>query len=288
MDGILGLFARSSSGMKQLAFAMLSIVSLAACGGGGDNEGTASVTPVPQQNIIEVFVTPPVGYWEGTITDEQSVQRTARLIATDTGEFQLYMSPVAQIGFTGFAAAFSTDWLVAYAQTCCTTSSRAVTILRMGGLTNPGQLTRSSLDNKTLNGEITEKQSRYSFSLTYQPSSTSLTLDALAGTYTGRTAYQTTVRNWTLTIESNGRITGADDYGCQWSGSAVVSRASVFKLSLTAAGCTADPVGPKNGNYVALGRFVEAQANHPTYPGQVTIEFATFGFAWLGYRTLAR
>lgn len=285
MDG----FKSSCSLTKRLLWAALSVISLASCsGGGGSNSDTNPPAPSPQNSLV-VFVTPPVGYWEGTITDEQSVQRTARLIAMDTGEFQLYMNPTAQLAVSGaIAPSVSPDWMVAYAQSCCSTASRPLTILRMGGLMNTGQLTRSVLDNNTLSGEITDKDSRYSFSVTYQPSPAPLTLNALAGTYTGRTASQTTARNWTLTIESDGRVIGADDYACQWSGNATVNRASVFKLSLTAAGCPADPFGPKNGNYVALGRLVEAQANHPTYPGQVTIEFATFGFAWLGYRTLAR
>jgi hypothetical protein len=288
MDGFLGSFEDSSFSAKRCAWAALFALSLAACGGGSDGETTLA-TPPPQQNIFEAFVTPPVGYWEGTITDEQSVQRSARLIATDSGEFQLYMNPMAQLAMSGgVASGFSNDWLLAYAQNCCSAASRSTTVLRMGGLMNPGQLTRSSLNQTTLTGEITEGAARYSFSVEHQPSTTPLTVSALAGTYTGRTAYQTTVRNWTLTIESDGRITGADDYACLWSGSAAVSQASVFKLSLTAAGCAADPLAAKNGNYVALGRLVEAQASHPTYPGQVTIEFATFGPAWIGYRTLAR
>jgi hypothetical protein len=288
MDG----FKASRSLMKRFLWAALASISLASCGGGGGRGGSESEinppTP-PAQNSIVVFVTPPAGYWEGTITDDRSVQRTARVFATDSGEFQLYMNPTAQLGSTGgVAPGFSTDWLLAYAQTCCGAASRPVTILRMEGVTTSGQLTRSSFDNTTLTGEITEGAARYSFSVTHRSSTTPLTLNALAGTYTGRTAYQTTVRNWTLTIEGDGRVTGADDYACQWSGSASVSQASVFKLSLTAAGCNADPLAPRNGNYVALGRLVEAQATHPTYPGQVTIEFATFGPAWLGYRTLAR
>ena len=282
-------FEGSRSLMKRFSWVALSIISLASCGGGGGSDSETNPPAPSPQNGIVVFVTPPVGYWEGTITDDQSVQRTARVFATDTGEFQLYMSPTAQLGFTGgVAPGFSTDWLLAYAQTCCGAASRPVTILRMNGLTNSGQLTRSSFDTTTLTGEITEGAARYAFSVKQQLPTIPLNINALAGIYTGRTAYQTTVRNWTLTIDSDGRITGADDYACQWSGSAAVSQASVFKLNLTAAGCSADPVAPKNGNYIALGRLVEAQVTHPTYPGQVTIEFATFGPAWLGYRTLAR
>jgi hypothetical protein len=288
MDGFLRLFSNAGSKMKPFGLAVLPTMLLAACGGGGGHdEPSPPITPSPQ-NVV-VIAAPLTGYWEGTITDQHSVQRSARLIATDTGEIELYMSPIASLAVNGIATSFSTDWLVAYADNCCTNIARPATVLRMDGLTNPGAITGSTFNNATLEGDLTVAAGRYSFKLTQRSSATPLTSDTLAGTYTGSTALQTaTARYWTLTIETNGRITGADDFGCQWSGSAAVSSMNVFKLALTAAGCSADPLAPKNGRYTALGRLVEAQAAHPTYPGQVTIEFATFGLAWLGYRTLAK
>jgi len=259
------------------------------CSGGSDKPLTSPPANGAAPPPVIVLIAPPQGYWEGTITDSQSVQRSARVIATDTGEFQLYMSPFAVLGGPVNVVGFSTDWLVAYGDRCCGTASLPVTTLQIGGLVNPGEIANTALEGQTFRGEITSGSNRYAFNVTTQSAANPLTLDALAGTYTGSTAaYQTTPMAWTLTIETTGRITGSDDYGCQWTGTASVSRANVFKLAMSASGCAANPLAPKNGNYIALGRQRDAHPAHPLYPGQTTIEFATFGPAWLGYRTFAR
>jgi hypothetical protein len=133
MDGFSRLFSNTDSKMKLFGVALLPTL-LAACGSGGGHDDASPPSP---QNVL-VIATPLAGYWEGTITDQQSVQRSARLIATGTGEVELYMSPTASLAVSGVAASFSTDWLVAYAEDCCASVARPATVLRMGGLTTPG------------------------------------------------------------------------------------------------------------------------------------------------------
>lgn len=265
-------------------------LTLVGCGGGGDS--SAPSTPPPPSSPsggINVLIAPPEGYWQGTITDAQGVQRSARLFGTESGEFQLFMSPQALLASTGFVAAFNTDWLVAYGEKCCSTVSLPLTTMQTSGAQTPGQILNTSNEGQVLKGEIVSGSARYAFSVTREAASAALSLATLAGTYTGYTAaYQTTPLNWVLTIEANGRVTGSDDYGCQWAGNATVSGANVFKLALTASGCSSNTLAPKNGDYVALGRWLDAQASKPLFAGQATIEFATFGPAWVGYRTLAR
>ena len=262
----------------------VALILLAGCSGGG---GSSSPPPDNPSSVAPV-----AGYWKGAVTDPFSSNlKSATLFAEASGEFQLHISPLPP-NPTGPIFGFGLPFII-YGIACCEASATvSATAKNMDQtLDAPVQLTLD-VQPTALTGAFEFEGRRFTFDLaraSIDPAR--LTLNDLAGVYSGSySSYINTPKGWTLTIQSTGAVTGSDDYGCNWLGTAAVANTAqnMFRLEVEAEGCGAMQLAPSSGTYTGFGVLSRNRANPTRYPGQDVIEFNLVGPIWFGQQMLAR
>jgi hypothetical protein len=276
--------------MKQLL--LIGMALQIGCGGGSDSEPTptqSSGGPLPLKILLAV----PDGTWQGTAMDSLGQEKTVRAFVVDRQAIQFEVAPPQS---QALALLGPGSWFIASIEQCCAPASTPV-IARtssLGGAPGTALITVSHSYAGPLTATIEYANQTYQVSLERDRTRPELiSMQTLAGVYSGTySASIGTPTSWTLTIESGGRVTGNDSFGCSWSGTAATSLSGVnaFKLVLEATGCAgaAQVITPISGNYVAMGRFSEAEPTRTRYPGQPVIDFTIVGPVWLGRQMLAR
>jgi len=266
-------------------------IALVGCSGGGSS-------PAPPQNPSSQnpsSAAAVAGYWRGPITHPfSSSLGTATLFAEETGEFQLHVSPLPPDPPSGLLIVFGTPPFIIFGNACCQSQVNVSAVVKNWDQSTQTPLQLSlNLQASTLSGGFDYEGRRFSFDLPRADTNpTRLTLADLASVYAGTYAsYIDTPKGWTLTIQATGTVTGSDVYGCTWTGTASVANPTrnVFRLRLTAAGCSAVRLAPVDGEYTGLGILVTNRpASGVRYPGQDVIDFNLVGPIWFGQQMLAR
>jgi hypothetical protein len=251
---------------------------LAGCSGGDGSSPDLSST---------VLV---AGHWSGTLTDPASRPKSAWLFADESGEFQLHVGPPESGG--GPVITFSSP-IIVYGNACCQAQiETAATANKLLQTTQTPVQLSLNIQAGRLTGAFEFEGRRLTFDLTrsvVRPSR--LTLSDLAGVYSGAHTWSfETPKGWTLTIQNTGAVTGADDYGCNWLGTASIANTdqNMFQLDLDAQGCAAMNIAPANGKYRGMGLLGTNPPSALRHPGQQVIEFNLVGPMWFGQQMLAR
>jgi hypothetical protein len=276
--------------MKQLL--VVGMVLQTGCGGGSDSD------PAPTQSSggplpLKILLAVPDGAWQGTGVDSSGQEKSVRAFVVDREAIQFEVAPPPSQALAVLGAG---SWFIASIEQCCAPASTPV-IARtssLGGTPGTSLVTMSHSYAGPLTATIRYANQTYQVSLERDRTRPELiSMQTLAGVYSGTySASISTPTSWTLTIESAGRVTGSDGFGCSWSGTAATSLSGVnaFKLALEATGCAgaAQVITPISGGYVAMGRFSESEPTRTRYPGQPVIDFTIVGPVWLGRQMLAR
>jgi hypothetical protein len=294
MMGAFGFSPKLRSGTGLGSFATIILVSLlilTGCSGGDDDPQAASQSQAQPIIPPKVFLSFPYGLWRGTAKDSLDNELPVRFFVFDDQISQIEIGPKPVAAITSNFVAAASAWFTASTDQCCVFRNNVSAIASERG--QPDSIASiAATFNGGVSGTVTRGSARYEFTATRDMSEPVLLSNpGLAGVYAGNfSSYANSPKGWTLTIETDGRVTGSDAYGCSWSGSSAFNgiNANLFKLTLAASGCAPDPLAPANGSYTALGRYFAASASHPRYPGQAYIDFSLVGAKWLGSQQLAR
>ena len=230
--------------MKVPAFGSLFLTSLtlAACGGGGGGTSTPTSNPPPGTESA-------VGLWKGTITSTGSGQ-TQQALGTVTDDGQFHLMTANGVNYVGQMAASPGNFsmtMSGYVPVGQTFPNGA----QNGSMSFSGTVTSSGMMSGTYSGAGESG----TFSMTMDPMGTrSASMQMVAGTYTRSNSSGYTV---TMTVDSNGQMTGSDTQGCVFNGTVSVPfpAHNFYGMNMTVTSC-----GALNGSYNGMGTLVDANA----------------------------
>lgn len=210
---------RNDNRFKLLATMILSSFMLAACGGGGgggsaggsDTAATATSTTTTTATTTPTAPTTPTvvaapsvdGFYDGMGGKDQT-QTVTSVILTDNSYFQLYSKPGDPNTFSNAVFGIGTSLNGSFS------SADSSDITLSGTVQGPVNLSASYTPKKTFNGTLTyPDNSTISFTTAYNAAYEGTpTLAALAGTYSGTIATADLSEALTLTVTSDGKISG--------------------------------------------------------------------------------
>lgn len=217
------------------------------------------------------------GYWKGSAT-EQGSNRTFDAVALIDAEGN------AQWLLTRNAL-FDKDGFVVSANVCCEAQFEDDATGKNLGETNPRDASLTvEVDGNALTGELQFRREEYRFSLNASSDyNRSLSLAQLAGVYTRHddTIFGEEV-TLTVTIESNGQLTGSYSNGCVFNGSAAIPDTShnMVQLQIDLANCGSHGSQKQwNGAYAGLGVLLS---------GDDILYHSVIGPTWLGPQSVER
>lgn len=196
---------RSHHCFRMIGTAILSSFVLVACGGGG---GADSGSSGSTSATTTTTTTPPVvaapsvdGFYDGQSDKGQTV---TSVILSDNSYFQLYSKPGAPNTFSDAVLGIGTSLNGSFS------SANSTDITLNGTVKAPVNLSASYTPKKTFNGTLTyPDNSTITFTTTYNAAYQGTpTLTALTGTYTGTIATANLSETLTLTVTSDGKISG--------------------------------------------------------------------------------
>jgi hypothetical protein len=217
------------------------------------------------------------GYWQGTATEQDSgrtFDAVALIDAKGNAQWQLTRNGL-----------FNNDGFVVFANVCCEAQFEADATGKNLGETNTRDASVNvEVANNVLGGELQFRREQYRFSL--NPSSDynrGISLAGLAGVYTRRddTIFGEEV-TLTMTIESNGQLTGSYSNGCVFNGSAAIPDTShnMVELQIDLANCGSHGSQKAwNGAYAGLGVLLA---------GDDVFYHSVIGPTWLGPQSVQR
>ncbi|MGB6054206.1 MAG: hypothetical protein WBG17_03100 [Burkholderiaceae bacterium] len=192
------------SSLKALALALLASLALAACGGGGSGTQTAGDSGDPPPSVAEPVATID-GFYEGRTSLDQSV---TGVILSDNSFFLLYSQPNDPATLTG--AVFGSG------DARNGSFSSTAQDIRLDGSVQAASLSASYEPKKSFDGTLSyADNSSATFTASYNPAyETTPTLAALAGVYHGTIATPGRHEDLTLTVDSEGNMSGPLLCGC--------------------------------------------------------------------------
>ena len=217
------------------------------------------------------------GYWKGTATEQDS-GRTFDAVALIDAEGN------AQWLLTRDGL-FNNDGFVVAANVCCEAQfDDDATGKNLGETNTRDARVTVEVAANVLSGELQFRREDYRFSL--DPSADynrGISLAALAGVYTRRddTIFGEEV-TLTVTIESNGQLTGSYSNGCVFNGSAAVpdTAHNMVQLQIDLANCGSQGSSKQwNGAYAGLGVLLA---------GDDIFYHSVIGPTWLGPQSVER
>jgi hypothetical protein len=217
------------------------------------------------------------GYWKGTATEEDSDRRFDAVALIDAkGAAQWLLTR---------GGLFSDDGFAVFANVCCEAQFEDDATGKNLGETNTRTASVSAeAAGAVLSGELQFRGDRYRFSLNASSDyNRNLSLAELAGVYTRRdnTIFGEEV-TLTLTIESNGQLTGSYSNGCVFNGTAAIPDAAhnMVQLQIDLANCGSRGSSKTwNGSYEGLGVLLA---------GDATFYHSVIGPTWLGPQSVER
>lgn len=217
------------------------------------------------------------GYWKGTATEQGSgltFDAVALIDAAGNAQWLLTRGGL-----------FDNDGFVVSANVCCEAQFEDdATGKNLGETGTRDASVTVEVDGSVLSGELQFRREQYRFSLNASSDfNRGLSLAQLAGVYTRRddTIFGEEV-TLTMTIESNGRLTGSYSNGCVFNGSAAIPDTShnMVRLQIDLANCGSQGSQKAwNGSYAGLGVLLS---------GDTTFYHSVVGPTWLGPQTVER
>ena len=217
------------------------------------------------------------GYWKGTATEQDSdrtFDAVALIDAEGNAQWQLTRNGL-----------FNNDGFVVFANVCCEAQFENDATGKNLGETNTRDASVTvEVANNVLSGELQFRREQYRFSLSAASDyNRALALADLAGVYTRRddTIFGEEV-TLTMTIESNGQLTGSYSNGCVFNGSAAIPDAShnMVRLQIDLANCgSRGSQKAWNGSYAGLGVLLS---------GDDIFYHSVIGPTWLGPQSVQR
>lgn len=217
------------------------------------------------------------GYWKGTAIEENSDRRFDAVALIDAqGNAQWLLTR---------QGTFDDDGFVLFGNVCCESQFEDdVTGKELGETRTRDASIEADLDAGVLEGQLDFDRHDYSFTLS--PSAEynrAVSLAALAGVYTRRegTLFGEEV-TLTVTIESNGRLTGSYSNGCVFNGNASIPDAAhnMVQLQIDLANCGSHGSSKQwNGAYAGLGVLLS---------GDVVFYHSVIGPTWFGPQSVER
>jgi hypothetical protein len=284
----------NTTGAHHLWLAALAIAALSACSNGRGSVSDPASGPV-QQPPPPPTVPPPgnpppsppptpapssaamAGYWKGTATELDSGRTFDAVALIDAeGNAQWLLTRGALFGNDGF---------VVTANVCCEAQFAADATGKNLGETNTRDASVTvEVASDVLGGTLQFRREQYRFSL--NPSADynrGISLAQLAGVYTRRDATifgeEVTL---TVTIESNGQLTGSYSNGCVFNGNAAIPDTShnMVQLQIDLANCGSHGSEKQwNGAYAGLGVLLS---------GDAIFYHSVIGPTWLGPQSVER
>lgn len=217
------------------------------------------------------------GYWKGMAIEENSDRRFDAVALIDAqGNAQWLLTR---------QGTFDDDGFVLFGNVCCELQFEDdVTGKELGETRTRDASIEADLDGGVLEGQLDFDRHDYSFTLS--PSAEynrAVSLAALAGVYTRRegTLFGEEV-TLTVTIESNGRLTGSYSNGCVFNGNASIPDAAhnMVQLQIDLANCGSHGSSKQwNGAYAGLGVLLS---------GDVVFYHSVIGPTWFGPQSVER
>lgn len=217
------------------------------------------------------------GYWKGSAT-EQDTGRTFDAVALIDVEGN------AQWLLTR-GALFDNDGFVVTTNVCCEAQFDAdATGKNLGETSTRDASVAVEVANNVLSGQLQFRREQYQFSLNASSDyNRGISLADLAGVYTRRDATifgeEVTL---TVTIESNGQLTGSYSNGCVFNGTAAIPDPShnMVRLQIDLANCGSRGSSKQwNGAYAGLGVLLS---------GDAIFYHSVIGPTWLGPQSVER
>jgi hypothetical protein len=217
------------------------------------------------------------GYWKGTATEQDSgrtFDAVALVDAEGNAQWQLTRGGL-----------FSDDGFVVFANVCCEAQFADDATGKNLGETNTRDASVTvEVANNVLSGELQFRREQYRFALNASSDyNRALALADLAGVYTRRddTIFGEEV-TLTMTIESNGQLTGSYSNGCVFNGSAAIPDTThdMVQLQIDLANCgSRGSQKAWNGAYAGLGVLLA---------GDDVFYHSVIGPTWLGPQSVER
>lgn len=217
------------------------------------------------------------GYWKGTAIEENSDRRFDAVALIDSqGNAQWLLTR---------QGTFDDDGFVLFGNVCCESQFEDdVTGKELGETRTRDASIEADLDGGVLEGQL--EFDRHDYSFTLSPSADynrAVSLAALAGVYTRRegTLFGEEV-TLTVTIESNGRLTGSYSNGCVFNGNASIpdTAHNMVQLQIDLANCGSHGSSKQwNGAYAGLGVLLS---------GDVVFYHSVIGPTWFGPQSVER
>ena len=215
------------------------------------------------------------GYWTGhAVRDERSQDAVA--LINQAGDAQLMV-----------LSSQDDRQFVLFGNVCCAAAfDDSVAGRRFRDDRNEAASVQVERNGDSLHGELEFRGDRYVLDLSAAPEySQPVTLPQLAGTYTRSTFAFTTL---TLTIESDGRLTGSDSNGCVMNGSVAIADQgrNMVRMQVDVANCRNGHGSSQqwNGAYTGLGLLLRANGNRR----DDVFFHSMIGPTWLGPQSVAR
>jgi hypothetical protein len=257
----------NTTGAHRLWLAAIAMAVLAACSNGRGSVSDPASSPVQQPPPPPPVppptdpppTTPPTsaamaGYWQGTATEQDSGRRFDAVALIDAaGNAQWLLTRGDLFGNDGFVVAADASITVA-------------------------------ASSNVLSGELQFRDEEYRFSLNASSDyNRGISLAELAGVYTRRdnTIFGEEV-TLTVTIESNGQLTGSYSNGCVFNGTAAIPDTShnMVRLQIDLANCGSRGSAKQwNGAYAGLGVLLS---------GDAIFYHSVIGPTWLGPQSVER
>jgi hypothetical protein len=280
----------NTTGAHHLWLAAIAMAVLAACSNGRGSVSDPASSPVQQPPPPPPVppptdpppTTPPTsaamaGYWQGTATEQDSGRRFDAVALIDAaGNAQWLLTRGDLFGNDGFVVA---------ANVCCEAQfDDAATGKNLGETSTRDASITVAASSNVLSGELQFRDEEYRFSLNASSDyNRGISLAELAGVYTRRdnTIFGEEV-TLTVTIESNGQLTGSYSNGCVFNGTAAIPDTShnMVRLQIDLANCGSRGSAKQwNGAYAGLGVLLS---------GDAIFYHSVIGPTWLGPQSVER
>lgn len=233
------------------------------------------------------------GFWQGSATDTASGEvMSATAFIGEYGDAQWLVfppvivfspSPLPAAGL--FGGTTSRLPFAIHGNVCCSAwFDSNLTGQVLAGTQGTAVKLNGNLDSGLLVGQFSYEGKQYSFSLAQSVRFLEgVTLADLQGVYSSDATPGGTPM-YTLTVASDGVITGQHTSGCIYNGRLSVpnDRHNLFKLEIDIAGCPANIGLPRDGHYNGLGTLIR-DANVYGYPTpRQFLYFSLIGPVWIG------
>jgi hypothetical protein len=224
------------------------------------------------------------GYWKGQVTSERSESPRPGLAFVD-GEGRTHVVVLEEEG---------DDFLV-YGEVCCEATVEA----EFGGerylkTDDESAEIRAELASGRLAGELGFRKREYAFSFAPDAAySQALTVQELAGVYTRIIPQLFGQQTLTITIDANGRLTGAHSNGCVFNGTATIPDATRnmvrFAVEIDSCGSQFSSSRRWNGAYTGLGLLLrDVPVPGDTAARENALQFSLIGPTWFGLLSVGK